>query len=84
MDLLFWVVTTQSPGVFQNNQKIKAMKDRNGTTIKEGDKVHCNGLEFIIKHFQTAGDHNLACGDYGCLNVNLLEKVEKEKMKPSK
>lgn len=52
------------------------MKDKNGTTIKLGDKVHCNTIEFIIESFQTIGDNNLACGDYGCLNVNLLEKVE--------
>ena len=55
------------------------MKDLNGTTIKTGDKVHCNGLEFIIESFQTIGKDNPACGTYGCLNTDLLELVEKGK-----
>jgi hypothetical protein len=53
------------------------MKDRNGTTIKIGDTVDCNSLEFTIKSFHELGNGNdLACGEYGDINVNLLEKVE--------
>ena len=53
------------------------MKDLNGTVIEKGDKVHCNGLEFIIESFQNLCGQDLACGIYGCLNVNLLELIEK-------
>ena len=54
------------------------MKDRNGTEIEKGDLVHCNGLEFTIDYFQDLGDGNdLACGEYGCINTDLLELVEK-------
>lgn len=54
------------------------MKDRKGTEIKEGDKVGCFGLEFTIESFQNMkSGESLACGDYGCVNTDMLEKINK-------
>lgn len=52
------------------------MKDKNGTEIKVGDTMRCNDLHFKIEEFKLMKTgETLACGDYGCLNTDLLEKV---------
>ena len=53
------------------------MEDKNGNELKAGNTVNCNGLLFKIEHFETMpSGENMACGDYGCFNVDLLELVE--------
>ncbi len=51
------------------------MKDKNGIEIKAGDMVSCTGLEFKIKEFKYMLGETLACGEYGCFNIILLEKI---------
>lgn len=53
--------------------------DKNGNELKEGDTVVCVALEFEIEEFKNMPEDGwLACGDYGCIAVNLLEKKETE------
>ncbi len=52
------------------------VKDKNGNELSVGDSVRCGGLEYKIESFQNMPTGYLACGDYGCLAVELLEKVE--------
>lgn len=53
------------------------MKDKNGRRLQPGDKVKCGALEFTIEHFETMkSGENMACGAYGCFNVDLLEFVD--------
>jgi len=51
--------------------------DKNGTELEEGNTVICVALEFVIEEFKNMKDDSwLACGDYGCIAVDLLEKKE--------
>lgn len=51
--------------------------DKNGIEIKEGDTVLCEKLEFVIEEFKNMKDGNdLACGKYGCIAIDLLEKKD--------
>ena len=53
--------------------------DKNGVELEEGDTVFCEKLEFVIEEFKNMKDDScLACGDYGCINVSLLEKKKDE------
>ena len=51
------------------------IKDKNGNELKEGDDVKVGDLEFKIEQFQNMKTgETLACSDYGCIGVQLLEK----------
>jgi hypothetical protein len=50
--------------------------DKNGKILLTGDTVRCTLLEFEIEYFQNTLSGYLACGDYGCIAVNLLEKIK--------
>ena len=51
------------------------IKDKNGVELEEGDTVLCHKLEFKIEEFKNMPSGWMACGDYGCMSVDLLEKV---------
>lgn len=53
-------------------------KDKNGSPLMIGDTVSCEGLEYEIEYFQETPSGFLACGDYGCIAVNLLVKIEQQ------
>lgn len=59
------------------------MKDQDGTPLKEGDTVELRliarkPLKFKIESFKNTLHGYLACGEYGCIAVNLLIKVDDE------
>ncbi|GAB3715840.1 hypothetical protein GCM10027592_56610 [Spirosoma flavus] len=53
------------------------------TTLKAGDRVLVNAgikptLTFTITGIITTADQLLACGEYGCFAIDLLQKIETE------
>ncbi|CAN5263312.1 hypothetical protein BH09BAC4_BH09BAC4_50590 [soil metagenome] len=60
-----------------------------GTDLNVGDQVYVHsgvepGLSFVITEFQKLETDRLACGAYGCIQVDLLRKATPEAVTKSR
>ena len=57
--------------------KFKVARDKVGVRLSVGNTVKCSHLTYEIQALELSQTGWLACGEYGCIASELVEKIDK-------